>query len=385
MRALLRNLLLASLSCVFALLLAELVLRFGAHRIVRDGEWLEVGTVFDLDDPPVGFSLVPGSTRISVKGGAYVIRDRISRQGLRDVPHPEQKLPGSVRVLVLGDSFMYGDGVKMEESMPRRLAAMIPGAEFINAGVRAWNLDQEYLYYKARGRDWKPDVVLLAFFINDLIRDRAYEVVDGPEGLPIEYRRNAETRERDWRERPRGLRGAVSSWLRRHSVLYALVRSRLDGLARHGPRGGVGADAPRRPPEIPYLPIFSVQDPGSPAPPEWLRAYQVFDELKRLVTADGARLAVILVPAPWQLTEESWRGWLDWLELDPGLYSRRGPVEMATAWCERSQTPCLDLLDAFAGREGERLYLAQDFHWTGEGHQVAAEAVRRWLAARGIL
>ena len=262
---------------------------------------------------------------------------------------------------------------------------MSPGTEFINAGVRAWNLDQEYLYYKERGRAWKPDVVLLAFFINDLIRDRAYDVGEGPDGRPIEYHRNAETREQDWRERPRGLRGAVSSWLRSRTMLSALVRSRLDGLARHGPRGGAGADAPRRPPEIPYLPIFRVQEPGSPAPPEWLGAYRVFDELKRLVSADGARLAVILVPAPWQLSEEAWRGWLAWLELDPELYSRRRPVEMAAAWCARSGTPCLDLVDAFAGHQRERLYLAQDFHWTGEGHQVAAEVVRRWLAALGML
>ena len=385
MRVLLRNLLLASLSCVFALVLAEMALRFGAHRIVGDGEWVEVGTVFDLDDPPVGFSLVPGSTRLSVKGGAYVIRDRISRQGLRDVLHPERKLPGSERVLVLGDSFMYGDGVEMDESMPRRLAAMIPGTEFINAGVRAWNLDQEYLYYKERGRVWKPDIVLLAFFINDLIRDPAYEVVEGPEGLPVEYRRTAEARERDWRERPQGLRGGVSSWLRRHSVLYAVVRPRLENLARHGFRGVAEAKTAGRPPKIPYLPIFRVHDPKSPAPPEWLRAYRVLDELKRLVSADGARFAVILVPAPWQLSEEAWSGWLGWLELDPGLYSRREPVEMAASWCEKSATPCLDLLDAFTGRDREGLYLAQDFHWTGEGHQVAAEAVKRWLTARGLL
>jgi hypothetical protein len=382
-RSLLRNVTLVTLSCAFTVALAEVVLRFQAHRIVRDGEWLEVGSVFDLDDPPVGFSLKPGATRISVKGGAYVIRDTINEQGLRDVPHPARKLPATKRVLVLGDSFMYGDGVEMEESMPRRLASLMPGVEFINAGVRAWNLDQEYLYYKARGRAWQPDLVLLAFFINDLIRDRAYDVVEGPDGLPIEYHRNADALARDLRDAPGGVRGTLSSWLRSHSVLYVLVRSRLDDLARHGLRGST-AGAGRRPPEIPYLPVFRAREPGAPVPPEWTRAYGVLDELKRIVSADGARLAVLIVPAPWQTSEEAWRGWLGWLELEPALYSRRAPAEMARAWCDRSATPCLDLIDSFDGRDREELYLAQDFHWTGRGHQIAAEAVRRWLET-GVL
>jgi len=46
---------------------------------------------------------------------------------------------------------MYGDGVALQETLPRRLASLKPDAEVINAGVRGYDPGQEYLYEKDRG------------------------------------------------------------------------------------------------------------------------------------------------------------------------------------------------------------------------------------------
>jgi len=381
-RGLLVRLALVSASSAAAIVLAEVALRFTAHRLVGEGEWLEVGTVFRHDDPPMGFSLEPNSTRLSVKGGAYVIRDRINAQGMRDVEHRLEKPEGVKRVLVLGDSFMYGDGVEQEESMPRRLAAMTPQVAVINAGVRAWNLDQEYLYYKARGRRYGADLVILAFFINDLIRDPSYVARDGSGGLPEAYERTPEALKLQRDEAPRGWKGAVSSWLRSRSLLYKLVRSRLRSLGS-ADRPTPAAESPRRRPEIPYLPIFHAGTPGS-AEPHWERAWRVMDALRELVAEDGAKLVVLIVPAPWQSSERDWEGWVDWLQADPLTLSRTRPQEMILDWCGRSGVMCLDLLPGLARRGGSRLYYAHDFHWTPEGHEAAAEETRGFLAAHGL-
>src|SRR5262245_27436081 len=120
MRGLLKNLVLVGVSIVATLLAVEVVLRFAAHRLLRGGEWLVAGQIFKIVDPPVGFSLEPGSTQLLVTGSAYTTRSTINASGLRDIEHPLRKPAGVRRILVLGDSFMFGQGVGMEESLPRQ-------------------------------------------------------------------------------------------------------------------------------------------------------------------------------------------------------------------------------------------------------------------------
>jgi hypothetical protein len=166
-RGILANLSIAAGAVCLTLLAAESVVRFSAHRLLGGGEWVSTERVF-MADPVLGFVLVPGSTRLLVAGGAYTARDRIGSAGLRDVERPVAKPAGIRRALVLGDSFVYGQGVALDESLPRRLASLLPAADVVNAGVPGYDLGQSYLYYKDRGGVWEADLVLLGFFINDL-------------------------------------------------------------------------------------------------------------------------------------------------------------------------------------------------------------------------
>ena len=383
-RWLVMNLLLAGLACAVALGLAEATLRLAGDRILREAEFLEVGTVFKLDDPTLGFSLLANSSRTVVKGGAFLMTERINGQSLRDIEHTAGKTPGRKRILVLGDSFMYGDGVAMEETLPRRLGTLMQSTEVINAGVRAYDLGQEYLYYKERGHLFEPDLNILAFFINDLSPDPSMRSVDGPDGLPIRYLRTPETIIRAQQDAPRGLSGIVSSHLRSHSMLYVLLRKRLDDLQVR--RRLSGANRVNRPaPEIFYLSAFEAEPADKSVPADWRRAYRILDELKRLTAANGARFAVILIPAPWQITEQRWQQWVDWLGVDPSTLSRLRPQEMVTRWCVTSRTPCLDLLEPLKSKEVRAFYFPNDHHWTPEGHRVAAETVAQFIRARSLL
>ncbi|HEY6085440.1 MAG TPA: GDSL-type esterase/lipase family protein [Nitrospira sp.] len=98
---------------------------------------------------------------------------KINEEGFRDLPHANEKPAGVVRVLGLGDSFMFGWGVPEDETflkqLERRLDARIDrSVESINAGVPGWGLNQYYLFLKRRGLQWSPDIVVLAYFVDDL-------------------------------------------------------------------------------------------------------------------------------------------------------------------------------------------------------------------------
>ncbi len=377
-RALVRRILLLFLSCTVTLGLVEITLRTIGHRVLPGGESVSVGKIFNKNDHPLGFSLRPGATGWLLSGGDYVQRARINSAGLRDDEHALERPAGTKRILVLGDSFMFGQGVSMEEALPRLLEDEIPGVEVINAGVPGYDLGQEYLYYRERGRRYRPDVVLLAFFVNDLVVFHELDVLDGPDGLPLGYEQRAgpirSGREKEGKSR--GVLAAASDWVATRSVLCSFVRSRLTSQAVTRP-----ADQPARNGALdaPYLPYF-LADPDEATRQAWDRGYRILDALKGLASSNGSRLAVVLVPAPWQLSDDAWRRWVTRVKKPETSLSRGRPQEMVAAWCERSATPCLDLRDDFRGGDLDRLYFRYDSHWTAEGHRLATKSVSEFLA-----
>jgi lysophospholipase L1-like esterase len=362
----------------------EIILRFAAHRVLPGGEWLSTASIFKLDDPPVGFSLKPNGTRILTTGAAYTVRDRLNSFGLNDAERSLEKPPGSSRILVLGDSFMFGQGVPRRESLPSRLDRLLPGVEVINAGIPGYGLEQEYLFYEDRGHRFDPDLLLLAFFFNDLQDPTSMNVVRNEDGLALAYHAKSEVRRRRGIGADRGIRTKLSAWLRSKSLLFTLVRSRIHGFMarrRHGDR----PDRPR--PDLEGTPeFFSVflDEPGPDVMPRWERAFLTLDALERSAARRGAKLAIIGVPAPRQLGDEAFVQWAEFLNQDPAAVSRRKPFDMIAGWCERTGTPCLDLLDVFEGRDRDSLYFPHDMHWNADGHRLAAEAVHEFLLSLGV-
>jgi hypothetical protein len=96
------------------------------------------------------------------------------------------------RVLCVGDSFTFGEGLADDEAMPVQLEAELnragPGRwEVLNLGVHGYGTDQQWLRLQAIGFHYDDDVVVLGFFQGDLernvmsFRDYAkpyFEVVD---------------------------------------------------------------------------------------------------------------------------------------------------------------------------------------------------------------
>lgn len=97
---------------------------------------------------------------------------RTNEMGLREHPiGPKQ--PGRTRILMLGDSVLFGWGVRAEDTCSRQLETLLRtrdgiDAETINSGVVGYNSYQEMTFLETRGAAIQPDAVVLLYVDNDV-------------------------------------------------------------------------------------------------------------------------------------------------------------------------------------------------------------------------
>ena len=149
----------------FCLLELSLAL-FWPHKIVPS--MLYERNYFCQYHPLLGWINKPDyeNSVTTTKGFSFHITH--NARGLRGREYPYERTPGKYRILVLGDSFAWGFGVGDSEVFTQTLESITPDVEVINMGVSGYGTDQELLLYTEEGYKYKPDLVVLTFFNNDL-------------------------------------------------------------------------------------------------------------------------------------------------------------------------------------------------------------------------
>lgn len=71
---------------------------------------------------------------------------------------------GRARVLVMGDSILYGYGVTHEQTAPRLIEPMLGGPQVLNASVSGYSIDQYYLYLRRILPVIKPRLLVVGVF-----------------------------------------------------------------------------------------------------------------------------------------------------------------------------------------------------------------------------
>jgi hypothetical protein len=107
-------------------------------------------------DPELGWVPIPGHASESV---------HVNSHGARGAEeYPLAKPAGEKRIVVVGDSFTFGEGVPDDDVYTALLQRQFDGVRVINLGVLGYGTDQQYLRLRRDGFAFDPDQVILAFF-----------------------------------------------------------------------------------------------------------------------------------------------------------------------------------------------------------------------------
>ncbi len=142
--------------------------------------------------------------------------------GFRDTEWAVPKSKGKIRIMCIGDSFTFGNAVRIEDTYPKilekRLRAVNPNVEVISTAAAGWTTYHELHFLKNEGLNYEPDIVILGFFLNDFVSKPAANIVF--------------TREGRHEERPPWLRWLPYEYifLAKRSALVSYVRQRLYNL-----------------------------------------------------------------------------------------------------------------------------------------------------------
>jgi lysophospholipase L1-like esterase len=135
------------------------------------------GTVRPSADPLLRFELAPGGFARGEVDYA------INAHGLRGPETSLAKPEATRRIVILGDSIAFGYWVAERDAFPRQLEALLAAAappgervEVLDFGVPSYALDQELHLLRTRAGAFRPDVVILAFCLNDLELGAPYEL-----------------------------------------------------------------------------------------------------------------------------------------------------------------------------------------------------------------
>ncbi|MGQ0736040.1 MAG: PA14 domain-containing protein [Acidobacteriota bacterium] len=177
--------LLATGSVVFGLLVVEIAMRIVARyqedrrpleERLSDGRadaaMVRVYSLGDLvqpsDQPGIVYELKP-DLRGVFQGQPIATNSR----GQRDEEYDYDKPPGTVRLVALGDSSLFGWGIRSEDTTPKVLERMLneatglPPIEVINFATPGYNTAIEADVFALKALRYAPDIVLINFNTND--------------------------------------------------------------------------------------------------------------------------------------------------------------------------------------------------------------------------
>jgi lysophospholipase L1-like esterase len=321
------------------------------------------------------FDLGPGiqidqwnERRKVVTGPEFKYYEELNAMGLRD----HRDFPArtrSRRIILLGDSFVFGLGVSNEEAFPAVTEALLNDRTerswtIVNAGKSGTGtVAQEQRLRELLDRLEVQGVVLFYFVEND-----PYDNMRDADAL-----RGAAAGE--WAGRLKNIDhpdalNAFRRWCELHLATYRFLKLRL------GTVGTIRA--------FPFQ-VFDQCDPARTS------SFAVMDGIMRDAVARmqadvrraGADLLVVIIPAKEQVSDAAFAEYKKSYGVSDRPYDRRLPQRRVIENVLRPLGVAYrDLTDDFEGAPPDRYYYHYDAHFNAAGHRFVAEKVAAWLASR---
>lgn len=254
----------------------------------------------------------------------FFAHTHVNHFGMRSDEVPSRRIPGTLRILFVGDSIAYGTSrVDQQQLFTEILHRELPSivhrpVEVLNASAGGWAIDNEYSYVRSRGA-FQSDLVLLVLNDGDLSQRRSTMAEVGSE-----------------------------LWSRRPSTAFEelylrYIKPRLFHTT-------IAVDA---------------GDVADQSAESTIRGnLSELESFQALVASQGSRFVIVYVPFRRYIFDGSGH----WLSLLQG-------------WTVSHHVPLLDLTAAEAPYSIEEITLDHGIHLNARGHLAVAHAMEKLLPA----
>jgi lysophospholipase L1-like esterase len=313
-------------------------------------------------DPVLGYRLKPGA-RVRFATDEFDTEIRVNSAGVRDDDEIGEKPLNEQRILILGDSLVLSVqvpfGQTFGELLERRLNSRGSPLRFrvINGGVQGYGPVQELLLLRSLLPVVKPDLIIETLFVGN-------DIEDAFSAAPL-----LEPRQRAIAE---AARAAVITRLRRlvrSSMVLQVLRLRVLAATQRFTRTA-------GPPEAP---LQSYAAHPAPRIAHGLAViHRVVQQMQQQGGAAGARTAVMLMPARFQVNDEDYGHLRDAVTQSGGTLVRDAAGERIDQALRDIPVPRFDALPALRAAGADAFFL-HTVHLTPRGHEIVAEALDRFL------
>ena len=332
--------------CCIGLILAET-----ATRILLPTPHISIGLLRHVPNDAIAFDYIPNVEIGNVK---------INNFGFRDDPLPLRKDASEVRILWLGDSVVMGWGVAKEERFTDilnfKLKEQNPKIRTINMAVESYSNYQELLVLQRRGITVNPDIVILGFCWNDILK---YEHFVDSSGMNRFVLQNDSSNN----ENSDLLRIRLYQYLFKHSRFLGLGRNMITKLVHN-------------------LHPSEYRDKDKPTFYEYLDWYlsawesQQLDTLqaqiltmKKIVSDMKAKFIVVIIPLSIQVDQN--------ILYEKYLARINKTQEIFRQYCELHDIDVYDLKPGLLqiSRAGHRSLFLDVWHFNKTGNEIAADLI----------
>jgi lysophospholipase L1-like esterase len=291
----------------------------------------------------------------------------INRFGMRD--KEREQTPKTKRIAMIGDSFTQGLQVADEDVASRKLEQKLAGkAEVLNVGVSSTGTSVQVLDYEKHVRSFHSDLVLLMFFVGNDISDNHPEMKGrkdpgmaaySPYLLLDENGKLKKDPQPGKQRRTREVLGTVAKVYLGQWAYYFYRSLQTKQLKKDAPLSDADKDR-----------IFE-------------EAFRITEQailrLKSEVEADNAKFGLITIPPDFPNISKT------------GTAPKEGldAIRRLERFASENGLPILDLTPIFRDivvKNGPTDFAYPcDGHWNPRGHEVAAEAIAKFIEEKSLL
>jgi len=322
--------------------------------------------------------------------GDFDVDFKTNNKGMRGpADYRYEKDPGTFRIAVMGDSFVFGVGVESVETASYVLNGLLGASgstkyDVMNFGVNSYSPLLEYIYLKQELIKYRPDMVILMLDTCDIQDDYLYEphIIRNGQGDITgcdPFRKYG---------RP-DLQAFCMRWSRLFFILDQKlfqsfrkmktigIRNYLTNKAR-GKRNKTDILTNKEADNI-YFDRFLMFRDGKDkkiVKKHWERTAGYVSMIKKYLDEKGIKFVLVTYPYGHQVGPRQWsEGRRYWAFEDGVKYDPAEGFSMMSSFAKDNGIDFVNLYDAMLKASDKQLYYNRDGHWTKYAQALAARAI----------